>query len=376
MKVNKKINITAFLIIFMFVPIISLVPAYFDKDKPETESDVASFLHSSSLMNRSEYVNFTEPPVLSVFNKYFRVYINDNDPNYNWSKTAAENDWCTGSGTYSDPYVIENLYIDADDYGGCIGIYYSKKYFIIRNCWLDNTGPSNYNSGVYMWVGENGTITDNLITYTFEGVYFEAGCINNTVYNNIMISDHTSAGHGRALHISSESHNNTISNNKILNYYDGIGVFQCENVILDDNFVENVIYERFWNSRPIRVHSSNYSKIRRNVLAGAFANTTLSFIINQENCVGNVIEHNIVSDSPDLKFNFSVASSSGSNSLHTSQSSGGLFSLQNSNYNYIGYNVLLGKTKEEAIPSYDVYILLGIVSSLSIIIIIRRIRKK
>ena len=48
------------------------------------------------------------------------IYINDDDPNFNWSKTAADNDWCSGSGTYSDPYIIENLYINANGYGGLL----------------------------------------------------------------------------------------------------------------------------------------------------------------------------------------------------------------------------------------------------------------
>ena len=28
------------------------------------------------------------------------IYINDLNPSYNWSKTAADNDWCSGSGTW------------------------------------------------------------------------------------------------------------------------------------------------------------------------------------------------------------------------------------------------------------------------------------
>ena len=30
----------------------------------------------------------------------FPIYIDDSDPNYSWSKTASENDWCSGSGTW------------------------------------------------------------------------------------------------------------------------------------------------------------------------------------------------------------------------------------------------------------------------------------
>lgn len=30
------------------------------------------------------------------------IHIDDVDPNLNWSKTAADNDWCNGSGTWND----------------------------------------------------------------------------------------------------------------------------------------------------------------------------------------------------------------------------------------------------------------------------------
>ena len=45
------------------------------------------------------------------------IIINDLQPDYNWSKTAAENGWCSGSGSWSDPYVIEDVLIDGLDGG-------------------------------------------------------------------------------------------------------------------------------------------------------------------------------------------------------------------------------------------------------------------
>jgi len=42
------------------------------------------------------------------------VLIDDLDPNFNWSRTAQENEWCYGSGSWSDPYIIENITIDAE----------------------------------------------------------------------------------------------------------------------------------------------------------------------------------------------------------------------------------------------------------------------
>lgn len=36
------------------------------------------------------------------------IYIDD------WNKTANENDWCRGNGTFTNPYIIENITINAN----------------------------------------------------------------------------------------------------------------------------------------------------------------------------------------------------------------------------------------------------------------------
>ena len=66
------------------------------------------------------------------------IYIDDTNPNFNWSKTAADNDWCSGSGTFSDPYVIENVTIDGQTTDNCIEIRNSFVYFVLRNITIFN----------------------------------------------------------------------------------------------------------------------------------------------------------------------------------------------------------------------------------------------
>ena len=46
---------------------------------------------------------------------------------------------CTGNGTYSEPYVIEDLVIDGEDSGSCILIENSGVYFKIENCTIYNS---------------------------------------------------------------------------------------------------------------------------------------------------------------------------------------------------------------------------------------------
>ena len=43
--------------------------------------------------------------------------------NANWSATESTYDWCTGAGTSGNPYVIENVTIDAQGKGTCIDIH-------------------------------------------------------------------------------------------------------------------------------------------------------------------------------------------------------------------------------------------------------------
>ena len=59
----------------------------------------------------------------------FKIFIDDSNPNYNWSKTTSDNDWCSGSGTYSDPYVIENVTINGGRTGNVVLIQNSNVFF-------------------------------------------------------------------------------------------------------------------------------------------------------------------------------------------------------------------------------------------------------
>lgn len=293
--------------------------------------------------NRSDYYNFTGPSIdcgSSVL--WFRVYINDEEPNYNWSKTAAENEWCTGSGTYEDPYVIESLYVNAHGEGGCVCIRNSKKYFVIKNCWFENCEWDEYGNGVYMRIVENGTVADNIILHTFTGIHTNIGIYNVTISNNIIITDHTGKTGGKGIDLSSGTYNTTAINNKILNHYMGMMVSFSRYINVDNNFVENRILEDFEDESPIFFQDSNYSRLRGNVLAGYFARE--KFNVDEKNCVGNIVENNIVSTNDSLAYDFDSTIeniNSGSGSPKISGDTGGIIGLSRSNYNYVGYNISL-----------------------------------
>jgi parallel beta-helix repeat protein len=316
--------------------------------------------------NRSEYYNFTGPSIdCGSGILWFRVYINDEDSNYNWSKTAAENEWCTGSGTYGDPYVIENLYVNAHGEGGCVCIRNSKKYFIIKNCWFENAEWDEYGNGVYMRIVENGTIADNIILFTKTGIHTNIGIYNITISNNIIITDHSKKGGGRGIDLSSGTHNTTAINNKILNHYQGMAVSFSTYIHVDNNLVENTIWEDFEGGNPIGFQDANHSRLRGNILAGYFARGT--FDVDEENCEGNVIENNIVSTDNSLIFDFDSfmeSINSGTGMPKISGNSGGEIGLFSSNHNYVGYNIAIvdSLTTTQDLPLNMIILIIGILS--------------
>ena len=118
-------------------------------------------------------------------------------------------EWCSGSGTLSDPYIIEDLEIDAMEQNSGILILDSNVYFIIRNCTiynssnteagikmvnvnngfiLENNISNNYGSGIYLSNSDDNSIDDNIINNNIFGIYMANNSqLNNIVNNNIVI---------------------------------------------------------------------------------------------------------------------------------------------------------------------------------------------
>ena len=126
--------------------------------------------------------------------------------------------WCTGSGTWNDPYIIEGLRINGQLNSSCILIYNSFVYFRIENCWVFNSSKKESPTPA------GGISLDNVAN----------GVIQN---NNLSNND----GHGILIRsTSSNSYNNIIRNNIIENN-NGSGVYingsMCYNNVIDNNTV-------------------------------------------------------------------------------------------------------------------------------------------
>ncbi|HID73413.1 MAG TPA: hypothetical protein EYP43_00005, partial [Thermoplasmata archaeon] len=72
-----------------------------------------------------------------------------------------------GTGTETDPYIIERWDIRGDD-STCISITNTRAYAVIRDCHLHNT--TGLRQGIYLKNAENITIEDNDIDHTHHGV--------------------------------------------------------------------------------------------------------------------------------------------------------------------------------------------------------------
>ncbi|MFX0017456.1 MAG: right-handed parallel beta-helix repeat-containing protein [Candidatus Hermodarchaeota archaeon] len=152
----------------------------------------------------------------------------------NWSETAAQYDWCSGDGSWSDPYLIQNVRIDGNETRNCLLIQSTTEYFTIRNCTFTNSGDGEYpyyNSAIWLNSVRNGKIENSTCSFNNHyGIYLHHSH-NNTILNN-RINNNIEEGI-----FLFRSNNNKVINNTLNNNYNGIrfraGVFE----ICDNNFI-------------------------------------------------------------------------------------------------------------------------------------------
>ncbi|MFX1493143.1 MAG: NosD domain-containing protein, partial [Promethearchaeota archaeon] len=224
MKKMEKISIIAiFLCVFILI-------------------SIANPLTSENILYDTKDNNDKFDSKTSGFWELNEIYINDTETgvgakNWTW---AASQDWCSGSGTWADPYIIENVTVDAEGTGSGILIANSIKYFIIRNCTTYNSQLSGNNAGIklistnngkiiennctaneagiYMLDSTNNTITENILNEnSYCGIYLDTDCDENYLFKNIASNN---TGHGIVFRSSSNNH--IIKNELSLNDDNGI----------------------------------------------------------------------------------------------------------------------------------------------------------
>ena len=308
-----------------------------------------------------------------------QVYIDDADPNYNWSKTVAENEWCSGSGTWSDPYVIEKVYIDGNfniapipgiDYSfystSCINIRNTDAYFAIRNCFLTRSGDQVSRAGIMLSWAQNGKIYLNLITYCYYGIHVYEESHNATIVGNFILNPdnlYGNMGGHRAIELG-YSFNGTVALNYINNYRDGISLDQAHHTIVRINLVNNSVLG-FLSDNGVILHKVNRTSVIRNILAGDLAGGIQTFKVDQVDCSDNTFENNTVTG---------TLPSTSTSGIRSSGEYNTLFSLEDCHYNYIAHNIFYipGYTEEAAIPSYDMLIIISTLGILSLLFAVKK----
>ena len=232
MKNKSIIRVVTFLVLISFCFNFSYLIS-FNSEISVTQNKIESenYLEGEETfsLKTSGYWNLTGSP----------IYINGLSSTGDWAYTVSNNDWCSGSGTWSDPYIIENVIIDAQNSDNCLSIDATHDYFIIRNCtfYNSNTGSSPYyNAGIKLFNAKNGIIINNNIFSNYgSGITLRTLSNNNSITGNLITGN---SRHGIYLRDRCES--NTISGNTIENCRTGININDdCKFNLIKENKVRD-----------------------------------------------------------------------------------------------------------------------------------------
>ncbi|MEM3445178.1 MAG: right-handed parallel beta-helix repeat-containing protein [Thermoplasmata archaeon] len=148
------------------------------------------------------------------------------------SDFTTANGVVSGSGTQSDPYIIEGWEIDAQGGSYCIWVENTTAHFVIRNCTARNTtgGPTPpYYSGILLTNLTNGVVEGNNLTQNY--IAIGIGNSNNvTIKNNEISSNNYPLVLGNATQC--RIYGNTIKNNVY-----GVYIRESANITVEENLV-------------------------------------------------------------------------------------------------------------------------------------------
>jgi parallel beta-helix repeat protein len=237
------------------------------------------------------------------WNNFTFIHIN----NLNWT-TASSYDWCSGSGTWLDPYLIENMIINASTSPVGCGIFIENSvnaYFTIRNVTifegtngikLENTNrgtlennelSDNIESGIYVENCVNNTISRNqIINNGMYGLYFTSNCLNNKIVGNTVKNNGENFGDA-GIYLENLCNDNEIRENNVYdNYPYGINLENsCEGNLIYNNSLKNIVSNQ--QDYGIRLNSACHQNNISNNLFENIDNFGIYLVTSDENSISN-----------------------------------------------------------------------------------------
>jgi parallel beta-helix repeat protein len=368
MKFSQKYEYYVVIIVLLFI-----IPINLSTTSPiDANQEMKTSAQDYDLTGSIIVVN---DDVYSPFETAANILIDELNLNYTWEQVKSENEWCSGSGSLQDPYLIQSVFIDGEMYGtnslfyAPILIRNSRKNFIIQGCHVIRSGTQEHNGGIRMENVTNGIIMKNMLNYNTAGVYLK-NCSGNIIALNTFNSDfnYTKLGDGSVFYNSTygsawavqveDSYNNTISFNNVYNYFEGIRVHSSAHHKI---FSNTIIIDKYGTigEGGIILTRCNYSLVFNNTLVGVGG----EYGVGDSNSIGNIIEENSY---------FGYGSTT-----HTSSEESTSITLDQSNYNTIKKNLLFYTYEDylsflnsgQAIPT-NIIVIIAVVSSVVLILAI------
>ncbi|MCJ7648163.1 MAG: right-handed parallel beta-helix repeat-containing protein [Candidatus Lokiarchaeota archaeon] len=281
----------------------------------------------------------------------------------NWSATTSY-DWCDGDGSWGNPYIIENVTIDASSSPTGSGIFIDNSkndYFVIRNCTVNYAGDVITDAGIKLTNTCNGTIFNNTVSdNNYRGISLSDGCDNNTIIENLLYDNgdkgiclekdcdynkilNNTANHnilGIYIHGNPGSDYNRIINNTANDNPEG-GIY-ISNACSYNNITGNIAYNN--GKEGIFLDSqSDFNKIINNT---ANHNGGTGIMIHN-GCDDNTIANNIATDNTEcgiLLYN-SEKNKIINNTVNRNGDTGIYLYYANSDYNNITGNIVNDNVK-------------------------------
>ncbi|TFG11025.1 MAG: hypothetical protein EU535_07870, partial [Promethearchaeota archaeon] len=308
---KKRIIVILSFLAFLFVISIFNNPNQDSQDKPNIQTK-ESENHLNEIENK---LDKEEPKSSGSWNLPY-IHIKDN-----WSAAASE-EWCSWAGTPFDPYIIENVTIDATNSPIGCGILIEDSYFnffVIKDCTIYNRDDTNYDSGIIFNNASFGIIDFcNITNFKDKGIKIIGSNLgskyitisNNTIteggisilgadpgfqecYNiNLLDNNFTHCGidiNGRIAELLSIEINTTnLVNGKPVYYY-------VEKEYLGPNDFSNAGQILLWYCNHSQISDVNTSSTSTGIKIVACLNTTISNCnssFNRDNGINIVWGHN------------------------------------------------------------------------------------